>query len=185
MIKQLHTKSAIRAVCKKALAEISDKERKEKSKLITEKVLSLPQYQTAKSIFIYLSTDSEVDTSAIIIDAFAKEKTVYVPIILEKMFAVRIDKDTKFSIGKLGIKEPEYFQLEEHAKIDLAIIPLVAFDKDKTRLGHGKGYYDYYLADFSGCKVALAFGVQCYPMLIAHPHDIVMDKVITENKIFH
>lgn len=185
MINQSYSKSAIRAICKNALAEMSDKERSEKSKQITEKVLSLPQYQTAKSVFIYLSTDNEVDTSTIISDALAKEKTVYVPIILEKMFAVRIDKDIKFSMSKLGIREPKYFQLDEDAKIDLAVIPLVAFDKDKNRLGHGKGYYDYYLADFSGCKVALAFGIQCYPKLITHPHDIVMDKVVTESKIFH
>lgn len=50
--------------------------------------------------------------------------------------------------------------------LDLVLMPGVAFDETFGRLGHGKGYYDYFLARYkketgkSPLLVALAFGEQ-------------------------
>ncbi len=183
MGKDFQSKSNFRALAQNALTELTEKEKLHKSKLITEKLLSLPEYQAADSVFVYLSTIYEADTNAIIADALQKEKAVYVPVIYEKMYAVRIDKQSKFIMGKFGIRVPEYFQLDEQAAIELAIIPLVAFDNNKNRLGHGKGYYDYYLADFKGKKIALAFEAQCFSNIPVQSYDIIMDKIVTEDRI--
>jgi len=183
MVKGFESKSALRALARNALMELSEKEKMEKSKKIAQRLLSLPEYQAASSVFIYLSTAFEADTSAIINDALQKEKVVYVPVTYEKMYAVRIDKQSKFTMGKFGIRVPEYFQLEESPAIELAIIPLLAFDNNKNRLGHGKGYYDYFLSDFQGKKIALAFQAQCFSSIPMQSYDIVMDKIITEDRI--
>ncbi|MBO4472603.1 MAG: 5-formyltetrahydrofolate cyclo-ligase, partial [Clostridia bacterium] len=42
----------------------------------------------------------------------------------------------------------------------LALIPLVAFDRTRARLGRGKGYYDRFLASYGGTSLALAYSVQ-------------------------
>ncbi|MGI6213837.1 MAG: 5-formyltetrahydrofolate cyclo-ligase [Christensenellales bacterium] len=183
MNKHYTSKAAIRAAAYNALAEMSLKERTQKSKVICDTFLSSNEYRCAQSIFIYLSAFTEADTRAIVADALKQNKAVYVPVLYEKMRPVRIDGNTKFTKGKYGIDEPEYFNSEENPVIDIAVIPLVAFDNQKNRLGRGKGYYDYFLRDFKGKKIALAFEAQCFEALSVEAHDIVMDKIITEKRV--
>lgn len=183
MDKQYLTKQSIRASAYNTLAEMSAKERAKKSKIICERLFTVNDYQLAKSVFVYLSAFSEVETDCIVKHALDNKKIVYVPVTNEKMVAVRINKDTKFISGKYGIRQPEYFTLESQPKIDLALIPLVAFDNHKNRLGRGGGYYDYYLKDFTGKKIALAYEEQCFDSVAAVAHDVAMDKIVTDRRV--
>ena len=65
----------------------------------------------------------------------------------------------------------------------ICIVPAFMFDKSGYRLGYGKGYYDRYLADFKGEIIRLAFTEQNYILIPIEPHDVRMDKVITERGI--
>ena len=87
-------------------------------------------------------------------------------------------------IGKMGIPEPHMIK-----KIypDVLIVPLVAFDKFKYRLGYGGGYYDRYIAKIS-CKkklftFGLAFSFQEVNKLPKNIHDKKLDFIFTEKKI--
>ena len=55
-----------------------------------------------------------------------------------------------------------------------------------ARLGHGRGYYDRLLADVrpDAPLVALAFECQIFPQIPTEPHDVCMDKVITEKAVY-
>ena len=50
-------------------------------------------------------------------------------------------------------------------------------------MGHGKGYYDRYLALTRGLKIGVAFECQ-KDILQLHAYDIAMDIVITEENIY-
>ena len=54
--------------------------------------------------------------------------------------------NTMYGLNIYGIPEPEEGEQISETEIDLAIIPLLAFDLDGNRVGYGKGYYDRYLA---------------------------------------
>lgn len=67
----------------------------------------------------------------------------------------------------------------------LILAPGVAFDRQKQRLGYGKGYYDRYLTEISGAVTAgIAYGCQIAEKLPAEERDIPMDYMITEAGIW-
>ena len=52
------------------------------------------------------------------------------------------------------------------------------------RVGHGKGYYDRFLARFPDCvKVGIAFSCRRVHGLVTEPHDIPLDIIVTEKEI--
>ncbi len=88
------------------------------------------------------------------------------------------------NIGNMGIPEPY-----KNKKIypDLLIIPLVAFDKFKYRLGYGGGFYDRYIQKIKKIKkiatVGLAFSFQEVKDLPKNNYDKKLDFILTENNI--
>ena len=93
-----------------------------------------------------------------------------------------IDKDTL--PGYKGIMEPDstVLKLLDPSEIDLAVIPGVAFDHGKNRIGYGAGYYDRFLYKLrSDClKVSAAFGLQLVDAIPADRYDVPVDMVVTE-----
>ena len=73
-----------------------------------------------------------------------------------EFYEVNSSKD--FIKGKLNIYEPNIScKLIAKEKIDIMLIPCIAADLKGNRIGYGKGYYDRYLKDYKGLKVALCF----------------------------
>jgi 5-formyltetrahydrofolate cyclo-ligase len=74
----------------------------------------------------------------------------------------------------------------EAASLDLVVVPGVAFDREGGRTGHGFGYYDKLLgrARPDAPLIALAFECQLFPRIPMQPHDIFMDKVVTESAVY-
>jgi 5-formyltetrahydrofolate cyclo-ligase len=71
-------------------------------------------------------------------------------------------------------------------ELDLVMVPGTAFDPRGGRMGQGKGYYDRLLARARpDCPlVALAFECQMFPEIPVAPHDVFMDKVLTEERVY-
>lgn len=156
--------------------------RKEASEIITEKLFALDEYKNAKTIFVYNSVFEEVDTSLIIKNALRQGKIVCLPRVNgDNMNAVRIDESTKYELSVYNIGEPVSGDIID--KIDLSIIPLVAFDEQKHRLGHGKGYYDRFLSTHDCIKIALAFSIQKTSYIEISKSDVDMDMIITEKEV--
>jgi 5-formyltetrahydrofolate cyclo-ligase len=164
------------------------KERDEKSLRISDRFLALDAYERARVVLAYYPKPGEVDTGKIISKALSDGKTVLLPKIIAegKVFEARkIDSVYELSRGAYGIMEPpagaENIPFE---KIDIVIVPGVAFDRHGNRVGHGKGYYDEALKKMNGArKVALAFDFQIIDGGIpAEAHDIKVDEIITESR---
>ena len=72
---------------------------------------------------------------------------------------------------------------------DIMLVPLLAFDKRKYRLGYGKGYYDKYLSKYlkrnkNILKIGVAFSFQKYNKLPVSIYDVKMDYILTEKNFF-
>ena len=66
------------------------------------------------------------------------------------------------------------------------IIPGVAFDKHRNRLGYGGGFYDSFLGGLKGTgisKVAVAYELQIVDEVPSEGHDLKPDAIITEKRI--
>jgi 5-formyltetrahydrofolate cyclo-ligase len=94
--------------------------------------------------------------------------------------------DDRLMLGPLGIPEPSPAAAEMIP--DVMLIPLAAFDRQGHRIGYGAGHYDYTLAHLRKVKaiaaVGIAFAVQEIRAVPALPHDVALDYVLTEKKMF-
>ena len=94
-------------------------------------------------------------------------------------------KNDLLFLNKYGIPEP----LKSNKIIpNMVLLPLLAFDKDKNRIGYGGGFYDRYLNKFLKkhkkiLTVGVAFSFQKYKNLPVNNKDFKLDNIITEKGI--
>ena len=86
--------------------------------------------------------------------------------------------------GSYNIEEPQGELLTNYDKIDLAIIPGVAFDSQGNRLGRGKGYYDRLLKQLNAYKIGICFHFQICTHIPTETFDKPMDEVWSEEESF-
>lgn len=171
-----------RKLAKTQIANMSDAEKEWASGTIADALSSIEQFTRAHKVFVYLGTQNEPDTEEIVGLALMAEKVVCVPRVSgENMSAIAITPFSNFKTNRWGILEP----VGSHAveDIDVAIVPMVAFDGLK-RLGHGKGYYDRYLATHDCYVIGLAFDCQEVKGLEASEFDVPLDMLVTQKRIF-
>ncbi len=156
--------------------------KKELSTIIVDKVFNLDIYQKANVVALYKSIQDEVDTTYLISHSLVNKKILLPKIINKKMVFIEINRDTLYQKSKIGVMEPQSSQIY-NGIIDLIIVPGVSFDKEKNRLGFGKGYYDKFLSKNNIYKIGLCFNEQIIDELPISSFDIPMDIIITEKMI--
>ncbi|MEX2114087.1 MAG: 5-formyltetrahydrofolate cyclo-ligase [Pirellulales bacterium] len=184
---------------KKAIREQAHANRKaqenkdELSRVICEKFTSLPEYAAAGCVLAYIDVRTEVRTRHYLATLLASGKRVAVPYCVDdilQLFLLASMEELSIGMYKILEPKPELRDLPEKQvdvrEVDLIMVPGVAFDRRGARMGHGFGYYDKLLehARLETPLVALAFECQLFPEIPTQPHDIFMDKIITEQTIF-
>lgn len=179
------TKEVQRKLAIAARRNLTDVERAAYSTEICRKILALPELGGVKTLLSYLAAWDEVDLSYVNQDLTARGVTVAYPVCFEKgrMEAYVPASAEEVVSGAYGIKSPvpEHSRLIEPEEIELVLAPLVAFDAERNRLGHGAGYYDRYLPRCGNIKcIAPAFETQCLDKICTDEQDRKMDMIITE-----
>ncbi len=171
---------------------LSKEEIKEKSDKIKDNLFSLKEFEEAKNIMFYVSANSESDTQEIIKELLNnKEKTIVVPYTIKGDFKLYISELKDFNelepktFEILEPKEP-YTREFNTDKLDLVIVPGIAFDKKGHRIGYGYGYYDRFLKTIrkDAVKIGLAFDFQLIEKIPEEEHDVPMDIVVTDKEVF-
>ncbi len=178
----MNEKSVLRKQIKDIIRTLPLSYKIKAGEVISEKVISSPEFINAQSIFIYLSTPDEPETRHIIKKALETGKRVYVPLCISKgvMKKVRITKNTLFVKGYMGIKEPAETADDSEEEVSLAIIPCLSASPDGNRLGHGGGFYDRFLENSTCIKFCLCFERLLSDTIPTEKYDIKMDNVISE-----
>ncbi|RKF80382.1 putative 5-formyltetrahydrofolate cyclo-ligase [Golovinomyces cichoracearum] len=170
-------KHELRSLMKQKIATVSSNSITEQSECIFKSISKINQYQNAQRICVYLSmATGEVQTDAIIRDAFNRGKQVFVPYIpnvsmrkapttlsprMEMVELLSLVDYESLKRDKWGIPSIDPKSLDQRESIlrnprkvlDLIIVPGVAFQIDPVtkfvrRLGRGKGYYDSFLQEY-------------------------------------
>ena len=154
---------------------------------ICRHIMLLHQYHTADILLIYMPFRNEVKLDGILGNPSAKEKSIYIPRVNgDEMDFFLYDESTEFEISSYGIKEPlpeRPYRYTEGQNV-LMLIPGVAYDTNRNRLGYGGGYYDRYLKDKDITVIAPAYDIQISSEKInAEPHDIKPQMIVTEKRI--
>lgn len=182
----METKSAIRKEVYARRKAACPDEIRENSRRIRERVTRLPEFSQAEWIYVYIDCKNEVMTGEIIREALAQGKKVAAPRVEgREMRFYRITSREDLEPGYFGIREPRQGLPEAEAGQTLMIMPGVAFDRQRRRIGYGGGFYDRYLAGHPGIRTAaLAFEFQMFSQVPWEETDILPDRVITEKEIY-
>ena len=183
-------KKALRTLYRQKRAAIPPEQQAQLSQQIAEQTLRLPIWD--KQIFhSFLSIPSfgEVDTEPLIRLLQEQGKTLVVSrTVMEtvRMEHFRYDPSQIQADNKWHIPEPQGGIPVKSEEIEVAFVPLLAYDTKGNRVGYGKGFYDNFLEE---CKAdTLKIGLSFFP---AEPHiediregDIPLDYVVTPEGIF-
>jgi len=156
----------------------------EKSKEICKKLENIPEFKSAKTVLVYLSKKEEVRTDYIIKQLLKQGKCITVPCVNEKnLILSEYNEDCKLEKKEFGVLEPKEIKPVNNSEIDCIIVPGVAFDLEKNRLGHGCGYYDRLLNISNAYKIGIAYDFQIINNIPIEEHDKKMDLIITEKRV--
>jgi 5-formyltetrahydrofolate cyclo-ligase len=167
---------------------LSARQRKEYSQTILSFLQLYLENQDPQTecLLTYHALPSEVDANALLQQSGFH---IYAPVTHhhEHMEWHRISSSTQWSTGFFGILEPNAGDLwHTQAGISTLICPLAAFDRRGSRLGMGKGCFDYWLSkhrQFIRQVVGLAFSCQEVASIPVEGHDMPMNCIITEKEI--
>nr|CAD2195211.1 unnamed protein product [Meloidogyne enterolobii] len=192
--------------------EIIEKE----SNFVKEKLFNHQWFKQAKRIAIYVSTFGEIITDEIILRALEDGKeitfgrsTLLLVLIkwgikkgnehMEMLKLSSRDEFAKLERTTWGIRQhssdlspPTYFDgmttTQNDQLLDLIVMPGVAFTLDGKRLGHGRGYYDRFLLEYSQkCNrtfpktIALALNLQIIEDLPMSERDVYVNQILYSN----
>jgi 5-formyltetrahydrofolate cyclo-ligase len=168
------------------------------SQLAIALLKQLPEYEAAKTILWYVDCRSELRTKHALPAALASGKRIVVPYCTtdeagaNKLGLWWLQDMNELAVGKWNILEPPRERWGESGKeirpdeIELVVVPGVGFSRSGGRMGNGQGYYDRLLERVRPDCVLVGLGYECqlFDDLIVSPHDVFMDRVVTERAVY-
>lgn len=160
-----------------------DKEvKKELDNKIHENLLKF--VEAGQSVAIFLSIKDEINTRPIIEDLLTLNCKIYLPRVEGKvMNFYKVNSLTDLKRSSFGILEPKPGLAVSKDDLDVIVVPLLAFNDAKYRIGYGGGYYDKYLKDYQGLKVGLAYSFQHTKENFSEKHDVACHMIVTERGV--
>jgi len=166
---------------------LSDKDINKKSDLI---IKNLDSYiENVQNIMIFMDMKTEVKITKLL-ELYPKKNFFISKITNSKNREMKINKYNKneLILHKFGYYESSSNDFYDEEILDVVIVPALAFDSKKNRIGFGGGYYDTFLEKVrQKNNKALFIGV-CYDFQIidnipTEKHDVTLDFVVSESKI--
>ena len=156
---------------------------------VRDSVTRLDAWRDTSTVLTYIpSPSNEIDTWPLIHAAFATDKRVYCPRVMDTgaMEWAQIDSRSELAPGAYGIPEPTSDAGAEPWPEDAVVfVPGVAFTIEGQRLGHGGGYFDRFLARFPGTSIGLAYDFQIVDRLPTELWDQPVDVVLTPTNTYN
>lgn len=166
---------------------LSDKDINKKSDLIIKNLASY--IKNIQNIMIFMDMKTEVKITKLL-ELYPKKNFFISKITNSKNREMKINKYNKneLILHKFGYYESSSNDFYDEEILDIVIVPALAFDSKKNRIGFGGGYYDTFLEKVrKSNNKALFIGV-CYDFQIidnipTEKHDVTLDFVVSESKI--
>lgn len=176
-------KQALREEFLKLRKTITKEEIKSRSKLMEKKLFAFVAFSESKNVMFFASFGREPFTHNMITKAL-RTKIVSIPKIFgENLLPCKINSTKDFAMGPYGAPEPSTEKFFSVKKIDLVIVPALAFTNTGERLGYGKGYFDRFLKKTNAYRIGLCFDEFVVKKLPTNSLDIGVDAVVTDKRV--
>lgn len=181
-------KQAARRAARQQLAQISPQEFSAIGAAMWQTLQAQPAWQSAQSVFCFVGALHEPDTMPILQGALSAGKQLLVPRIAGpgQMQLVPLQSLEQLQPGTFGILEPGQAlpAVPAGSGVQLAVLPCLAATRSGARLGHGGGYYDRFLANYSGQRLILCPEALLAQSLPTGPLDEPAQAVLTEKALY-
>ncbi len=160
------------------------------SRAICARVNQSPEFERARCVLLFASFGTEVDTSDLLGAALDRGKRLVLPRVnpdtkaLELREVASLPDDLRAGLWDIPEPDPSRCPIVEITEIDFVLIPGVAFNQERDRMGYGGGYYDRLqttLGPGTG-RIAVAFSMQILPDVPSAAHDVRVPVIITESE---
>ena len=186
-------KIQIREDISQLISALSESEIAEKTRAIEARLFEFANFLEAKIALLYVNGDYEVQTENIIKRSYDYNTIVVLPAFdpeKVEMNLMKVDHYKKDLVsGPRNVLEPDVnlCKTVPMERIDIAIIPGLAFDEKGGRIGSGIGYYDRLIPRLAITtrKVALTIEEQIVPQVPMESHDKYVDIIITDKRIIY
>ncbi len=167
-------------------------DKEERSRQVWGHLWSFSPLLEASVVCCYVALPEEVQTQDGLRSLLAHGKQVLVPFCAGDELEVRAISSLKeLAPGRWGIPEPIVSVRDNPDRrvpldrVDIVLVPGLAFDRSGRRLGWGKGFYDRFLRRLPArcLRVGLAYECQLFPELPLTPHDVLVEVLVTEGGI--
>lgn len=180
-------KQQLRAIIRRLEAALTPEYKAKSDRAIARRLLAMPEYREAETVFCFVGTAHEIDTRPILERILADGKTLCVPLCTAPgvMEPRRLTALEQLVPGAFGILEPPAdAPLVPVDAIDLAVLPCVTCNHAGQRVGHGGGYYDRFLSHYRGGTVLLCREQLIRQEIPVEPHDYPVPWVLTERGLY-
>lgn len=157
-------------------------EKLRRSESVMQQVEKLDCFAKADTVLLYWSMEDEVQTHDFV-NRWYKTKTLLLPCVEGDDLILRqyTGPECLKAGEQFGIGEPTGPVFTDLQRVQLIIVPGVAFDRQGNRMGRGRGFYDRLLKSTPNAyKVGVAFDFQMFGTIPTETFDVPMDEVITE-----
>jgi 5-formyltetrahydrofolate cyclo-ligase len=180
-------KAGLRRQVRERLDGMTPQQREAVSLQICVRLRQQAIWQSAGSILLFAPMPTEPDLWLLLEEALLARKTVALPRFSAQTQSyhpcVVQNLKSDLQIGKFGIREPSASCPGIPSdRLDLVLVPGVAFDLHGHRLGRGKGFYDRLLAVVSGMKCGVGFDEQIVDAIPVGPLDVHLNFIVTPTR---
>lgn len=179
------TKKELRQQMKQLKAMTPVAVRNVEAQMVFNTIRTMPVWQQAQHILCYWSLPDELPTHESVNQWLDAGKNIYLPRvngddleIVPYHGAQSLDDKNKFHIG-----EP-VGEAVDASCLELIIVPAVALDAQRNRLGRGKGFYDRLLSSTSCPTIGVVCDFQLVEEVPVEPHDRPLDCVVTSDGVY-
>ncbi len=184
-------KQALRERFVAARRVLSEAEVAAHSARICEQVAALPEIRRAGTVHVFwpIQARREVDTRPLIHRLRAEGKTIVLPIVAPVagrplLRHARFEGESRMQTSSWGISEPEGTAEVPPEALDAVVVPALGAGRNGHRIGHGRGYYDLFLAGLRVPTVCVLYAACLLDHVPAEPHDVPLDVLVTEREVW-
>ena len=188
-MKVMTRKEELRESIRERLRALPAEEIAWKSYQLCNAIMEQRVWQEAKIVALFASLPTE-PVVEFLWDSIRRDgkKACYPKVNAENLTLISVNDPTELVTSRWQLREPVMREpnLQSLEKIDLILVPGLAFSRNGDRMGRGGGFYDRLLARESlrAHKIGICFDMQVFRDLPLESHDIIMDQIGTESGVF-
>lgn len=152
---------------------------------VVDRVASLPDLASPRTVLLFYAFGSEIPTRGLIERLARDRHRLALPVLHTEMRAVAYEPGAPLVATGYGPKQPVGGDTVLPRAVDVVVAPGLAFDRRGWRLGYGGGHFDAFLASMrdDALRVGIGFGPQIVDELPVEPHDQRLDLVVTDDVV--